>query len=441
MLPAQFGVDSRRKTSDGRFVVSEDWTGRRLEVELGNPGHGGFCVARHEGRVLFVRHGLPGEKVVALVTEDRGGSFCRADAVEILAPSPDRIESLCPIAGPGGAGCCDYSHAALDAGRSMKAFVVAEQLRRIAGVEQDVAVEPLPGTGNGTGWRSRVRLAVDQSGRPGFHRYRSLEIETFLACPQIDLSAYAGLSERSWQPGGEVQVVLDADGDRHVVEIAPAKVSRTGRRSPGRRGATARRAASSGTRAERVVIGSGRPVERVGGREWHLAATGFWQAHRGAAETYAEVVGEWAQPSAGDNVWDLYGGVGVFAATLADQVGVTGRVDSVEFSKQAVADGGEALADLPQVRLHAARVERAMHDLPTPDVVVLDPPRTGAGREVVDTIVAAAPQRIVHIGCDPASFARDVSLFRAGGYRLEQVRAFDAFPLTHHVESLALLTR
>lgn len=422
-------------------MVSEDWTGRRLEVELGNPGHGGFCVARHEGRVLFVRHGLPGEKVVALVTEDRGGSFCRADAVEILAPSRDRVESVCPIAGPGGAGCCDYSHATLDAGREMKSFVVAEQLRRIAGIEQDVVVEELPATGKGTGWRSRVRLAVDPAGRPGFHRYRSLDIETFLACPQIDPSAYIGLSERSWQPGAEVQIVLDADGNRHVVEIAPAKVSRTGRRSPGRRGATARRAASSGTRAERVVIGSGRPVERVGDREWQLAATGFWQAHRGAAGTYASVVGEWAQPSAGDNVWDLYGGVGVFAATLADQVGVTGRVDSVEFSKQAVADGTAALADVPQVHLHAARVERALHDLPTPDVVVLDPPRTGAGREVVDTIVAAGPQRIVHIGCDPASFARDVSLFRAGGYRLEQVRAFDAFPLTHHVESLALLTR
>ncbi|MDH6680769.1 tRNA/tmRNA/rRNA uracil-C5-methylase (TrmA/RlmC/RlmD family) [Rhodococcus sp. LBL1] len=427
------------KASDRQ--VSENWVGRRLEVELGKPGHGGFCVARHEGRVLFVRHGLPGEKVIALVTEDRGGSFCRADAVEIVEASADRIAPLCPISGPGGAGCCDYSHATLAAQRRMKSDVVAEQLRRIAGVDMDVAVESLPDTGDGTGWRTRVRLAVDTAGRPGFHRFRSLDIETFLACPQIDPAAYAGLAKRSWHPGAEIQLVLDSAGERHVVEIAPPKVSRTGRRSPGRRGATARRAASAGSRAEHVVIGSGRPVERVGDREWTLSATGFWQAHRSAAETYSSVVGEWAQASNGANVWDLYGGVGVFAARLADQVGPVGRVDSVEFSRQAVADGAAALEDLPQVYLHAARVERALHDLSAPEVVVLDPPRAGAGRDVVAAVTAAGPQRIVHIGCDPASFARDVALYREHGFRLAQVRAFDAFPLTHHVESLALLTR
>lgn len=421
--------------------MSENWAGQRLEVELGNPGHGGFCVARHDGRVLFVRHGLPGERVVAHVTEDRGGSFCRADTVEVLEASPDRVAPLCPISGPDGAGCCDYSHATLDAQRAMKASVVAEQLRRIAGLDLDVAVEALPGTGNGTGWRSRVRLAVDSAGRPGFHRFRSLDIETFLACPQIDPSAYRGLSERSWLPGAEVQVVLDAAGERHVVEISPPRTSRTGRRSPGRRGATARRAASAGTRAEHVVIGSGRAVERVDGREWTLSATGFWQAHRSAASTYSAVIGEWAQASSGARVWDLYGGVGVFAAALAEQVGPAGAVDSVEFSRQAVDDGTAALADLPQVTLHAARVERALSGLAAPEVVVLDPPRAGAGRDVVTAVAAAGPERIVHVGCDPASFARDVALYREQGYRLAQVRAFDAFPLTHHVESLALLTR
>ncbi|RVW03982.1 class I SAM-dependent RNA methyltransferase [Rhodococcus xishaensis] len=421
--------------------MSVNWAGRRLEVELGKPGHGGFCVARHEGRVLFVRHGLPGELVVAQVTEDRGGSFCRADAVEILEASPDRVAALCPISGPGGAGCCDYSHATLGAQRGMKAAVVAEQLRRIAGLDVGVEVEELPGTADGTGWRTRVRLAVDADGRPGFHRFRSLDIETSLACPQVDPVAYSGLAERSWHPGAELQVVLDTLGERHVVEIAPPKVSRTGRRSPGRRGATARRAASAGVRAERVVIGSGRAVERVGGREWSLSATGFWQAHRGAASTYSSVVGEWAEASSGARVWDLYGGVGVFAAALADQVGPLGRVDSVESSRQAVADASAAMADLPQVHLHAVRAERALRDLPAPEVVVLDPPRSGAGKEVVALVAAAGPERIVHIGCDPASFARDIALYREHGLRLEKVRAFDAFPLTHHVESLALLTR
>ncbi|GAA4476977.1 TRAM domain-containing protein [Rhodococcus olei] len=422
--------------------MSEDWHGRELELRLGNPGHGGFCVARHEGRVVFVRHGLPGELVRATVTEDRGGSFCRADAVEIVEPSADRVDPLCPISGPGGAGCCDFSHATLPAQRAIKASVVAEQLRRLAGVDRDVEVEDLPGTGNGTGWRSRVRLAVDADGRAGFHAYRSDRVVPDLLCPQPVPGTYAGLTERSWRPGGELQVTVDADGVRHVVEIEPAHLTRTGRRSPGRRGATARRAAVSRPRREHPVIGGGRAVQRVGDREWELSATGFWQAHRGAAERYSEVVADWSGLGVGDVAWDLYGGVGVFAAALAAQVGERGAVLSVESARGAVDDGRRALADLPQVRLEAARVEAAVSGLSGPvTTVVLDPPRSGAGRAVVESVAAAGPRTVVHIGCDPAAFGRDVGLFLGQGYRLDAVRAFDAFPLTHHVECIARLVR
>ncbi|MCZ4587262.1 TRAM domain-containing protein [Rhodococcus opacus] len=422
--------------------MSENWSDRRIELRLGNPGHGGFVVARHEGRVVFVRHGLPGERVIALVTEDRGGSYCRADAIEILDASPERVTPVCPVSGPGGAGCCDFSHASLHVQRDMKAQVVAEQLARLARVQRDVDVEELPGTGDGTGWRTRVRLAVDPDGRPGYHRHRSSGIVTDLACPQIESAAYDGVSEHDWKPGSEVQIVLDGAGERHVVEIAPPKVSRTGRTSRGRRGAMARRAASGAPRAERVVVGSGRPVERVRDREWALAATGFWQAHRGAAETYSAVVSEWAGMSAGETAWDLYGGVGVFAAALAGGAGPSGHVDSVESSRQAVADGKAALSDLPQVRFHADRVERALSGLASPpQVVVLDPPRAGAGRDVIGAVAAAGAERVVHVGCDPASFARDIGLYLAQGYHVDELRAFDAFPLTHHVECIALLTR
>ncbi|MEZ5150896.1 class I SAM-dependent RNA methyltransferase [Rhodococcus zopfii] len=425
-----------------RQVPGTDWSGRRIEVILGNPAHGGSTVARYEGRVVFVRHGLPGERVMALVTEDRGGAFCFADAVQVLEASPDRVNPVCPISGPGGAGCCDLSHASVPAQQRIGAAVVAEQLRRLGGVERAVEGELLPGgDADGTRWRTRVRLAVDRAGNPGFRRHHSHDVETDLACPQIEARAYAGLTDRVWQPGAELQVVLDADGERHIVEIAPAPVSRTGRHSPGRRGASARRAAANAPRAEKVVEGSGRPVERVGSREWRLAATGFWQAHRGAAATYSAVVGEWADASAGATAWDLYGGVGVFAAALADQVGEVGRIESVESSRVAVDDGALALADLPQVRFHHGRVERMVADLPRPEVVVLDPPRAGAGREVIEALAAATPERIVHVGCDAASFGRDVGLYRSHGYELADLRVFAAFPSTHHVECLALFTR
>ena len=418
-----------------------DWSGRRIEVVLGNPAHGGACVARFEGRVVFVRHGLPGERVFARVTEDRGGSFCFADAEDILEASEDRVDPVCPISGPGGAGCCDLSHASVSAQHRFTGAVVAEQVRRLGGVDRDVLVEEIPGGApDGTLWRTRVRLAVDAAGSPGYRRYRSNEVVTDLACPQIDPRAYLGLSEQVWQPGAELQVVLDGEGQRHLVEIAPPSAG-GGARRPGRRGAASRRAAASAPRAEKVIEGPGRVLERVGRREWVLSPTGFWQAHRGAAAAYSAVVSEWAQASAGATAWDLYGGVGVFAAALAEQVGPSGRVVSVESSRTAVDDGIEALADLGQVSFRHGRVERIVADLPAPEVVVLDPPRAGAGRDVVAAVAAAGPRRIVHIGCDPASFGRDVGLYRDRGFELADIRAFAAFPSTHHVECIGLFTR
>ncbi|MFI1459717.1 class I SAM-dependent RNA methyltransferase [Nocardia carnea] len=455
------------------------WRDRVLEVRLGPPGHGGFCVARYEGRVVFVRHGLPGELVSARVTEDRGGAFCRADAVDILEPSPDRVPRTCPVSGPGGAGCCDFAHATPSAQRALKSMVVAEQLRRITGLEREPEVEPIPGPSDSAGgWRTRVRLVVDAAGRAGVHRYRSTEVLPDLRCPQPVPAALDGIAERRWTPGADLVVAVDDEGHRHIVELAPAPQpgeyrgsgTRESRRGPGdrrrsarpkperragpdgsvpdtpngqRRRAVARRAAAHTARDEWVVEGTGRAVQYVAGRRWDVSAAGFWQAHRGAAERYSDLVAEWADPAVGATAWDLYSGVGVFAARLAAQTGSAGTVYAVESAPGAVADGNAALSDLPWLTLQTGRVERwvADHSESRPQVVVLDPPRAGAGKPVISAVTAAAPDRIVHIGCDPASFARDLRLYLDAGYRLGALRAFDAFPATHHVECLALLER
>lgn len=417
--------------------------GTAVEVVLGNPGHGGFAVARHEGRVMLVRHGLPGETVVAQVTEDKGGSFCRADAVEVIDPSPHRVLARCPISGPGGSGCCDLSHAALPYQREYKAAVLRDQLGHIAKVDWDGQVEELPGTGDGTGWRTRVRLGVDRRGQAGFHSYRGSALIPTLTCPQAVPGALEGVAQSKWRPGSEVQVAVDSDGTRHLVQILPPRAPGGAKGGPGERQVAAqRRAAAAGPRKEQVVVGSGRAVQRVGDRAWELSPTGFWQAHTSSAQVYSQVVAEWAGLTPGEVAWDLYGGVGVFAAALADQVGDTGVVEVVELSAAAVADGHASLRDLPQVGFHAGRVEKVVPLLTSkPDVVVLDPPRAGAGKEVVAAVAAAGPRRIVHIGCDPSSLARDLGLYQAEGYRLAGLRAFDAFPMTHHVEGIALLER
>jgi tRNA/tmRNA/rRNA uracil-C5-methylase (TrmA/RlmC/RlmD family) len=406
-------------------ATPEDWTGRRFEVEVGAVAHGGHCVARFAGRVVFVRHALPGERVVAEVTEDHGGSYCRADAVEVLAASPDRVDPPCPVARPGGCGGCDWQHASAAAQRRLKAAVVAEQLHRLAGLDRPVRVEPLPAPGGDEllGWRTRVRVVTDGRGRGGFRAHRSHRVVPVAGCPITVPGALDGVLDRTWRPGAEVEVVRDAAGETHVTELPPA--TRRGR--------------------PRRVAGGGVVAERAAGRDWRLATHGFWQVHPAAADTLAAVVGEWARAPAGGVAWDLYGGVGLFAAVLAGQVGAGGSVLLVEASRRAVADATANLADLPQVRLVTGPVERVLTGRQAagerPEVVVLDPPRRGAGRAVVDAIVDRAPARVVYVACDPAALARDVAAFGGHGYSLTALRAFDAFPMTHHVECVALLSR
>ncbi|MEV0359772.1 TRAM domain-containing protein [Nocardia sp. NPDC050697] len=417
--------------------------GDEFEVRLGAPGHGGFCVGRHEGRVVFVRHGLPGELVRARVTEDRGGSFARADAVEIVEAAAGRVPAGCPVSGPGGAGCCDYTHAAPALQRQLKASVVAEQLRRIARIEREITVEPLGPPDETGGWRTRVRLVVDDAGRAGVHGYRSSAVVPDLRCPQPVAGAVDSLEQERFTPGADLVVAVDSTGNRHVVELAPpAPVPRRRRAEQSRRDAAARRSAVHAPRASRLLHGDGTAVQLVGERRWELPATAFWQAHRDAPGFYSDRVAEWSGLEPGQRAWDLYSGAGVFAARLAERVGEGGAVHAVESASGAVTAGQAALADLPWVDLEVLRVEQWFAARPPrPDVVVLDPPRTGAGRDVIAPLTAAGPARIVHIGCDPAAFARDLGLYREAGYELTELRAVDAFPGTHHVECLALLER
>jgi tRNA/tmRNA/rRNA uracil-C5-methylase (TrmA/RlmC/RlmD family) len=375
-------------------------------VTVGPVAHGGHCVARHEGRVVFLRHALPGETVLAEVTEDRGGSFCRADAVSVLSPSPDRVKPSCPVAVPGGCGGCDWQHATWDAQRALKATVVAEQLSRLAGLTMPVEVEELPG--GPLHWRTRVRMTVDDSGHPGFLAHRSHRVVPVDHCPISAPGTVDEVVTRTWQPGSALTIAVDATAHTHVsVGDTPADAA----------------------------------AERAARREWQVS--GFWQAHPDAADVYAEVVAAWSGLGEGESAWDLYAGVGLFAAVLAEQVGDTGSVMAVESFRPAAEEAARNLSDLPQVRVFAGRVEAVLRagEGPDPSAVVLDPPRRGAGREVVDAIAARAPKRVLYVACDPAALARDVATFAGHGYSLTRLRAFDAFPMTHHVECVALLER
>jgi tRNA/tmRNA/rRNA uracil-C5-methylase (TrmA/RlmC/RlmD family) len=182
--------------------------------------------------------------------------------------------------------------------------------------------------------------------------------------------------------------------------------------------------------------------EKAAGRMFEVTGSGFWQVHPGAAEALLAAVVEGLDPQPGEAAADLYSGVGLFSATLAERVGPNGRVVAVESDAIAVADAARNLADLPQVEAVVDRVERALRRGTVGqqcDLVVLDPPRVGAKREVVEAVVALAPRAVAYVACDPGALARDVAIFAEHGYRLTSLRAFDIFPMTHHVECVAVL--
>jgi tRNA/tmRNA/rRNA uracil-C5-methylase (TrmA/RlmC/RlmD family) len=389
-----------------------------LTLTVGAPANGGSCVARHDGRVVFVRYALPGELVRVRVTADRG-SYWHAETIEVIEPSADRIASLCPIAGVDGAGCCDLAFVEPAAGRALKAEVVSNQLARLGNYQWSDAVAPVS-TAGPTGWRTRIRLDVGADGRAGFHRYHSDELVVDLNCGQLPAGMIDGLTDVAWPPGAHLHVVIDDDGQRHV-----ARTVRHGRRN-----------------STDLVEGSYEGVQRAGRHSWQVPVTAFWQAHRDAARTYSNLVADWARPDPGMTAWDLYGGAGVFAAVLGDAVGESGQVVSVDSSRAATRSARATLADLPQVKVVTDSVRRALTaQRGGADVAVLDPPRGGAGREVIDLLAAAEVPKIVHIGCEAAAFARDIGLYQRHGYAVDKISVFDSFPLTHHIECVALLSR
>jgi len=402
--------------------------GDLLELVAGEAAHGGWCVARTSeaggagGRVVFVRHALPGERVRARVTQATA-RFARADAVEILEPSPDRVPPPCPHARPGGCGGCDWQHASLPAQRALKATVIRQQLRRIAGIDRDVAVEPVDGDADGLGWRTRVRFAVRKDGTAGLRQHRSHTVVPVRHCPiGHDLVNESGAARERWPGARSVEVA-----------VAPS----TG--APG-----------SGQVA---VLADGAPVRgpqflerRAAGRSWRTGAATFWQVHPGAASVLAAAVADALDPAPGDTVLDLYCGAGLFAGVLAEAVGPDGTVIGIEADTGAVRDARHNLKPTPWARVHKGDVAAMLgrYGVSGASLAVLDPPRTGLDRAVTEILAAAGPggplQRIAYVSCDPATLARDLAIFGEHGWNLTGLRAFDTFPMTHHVECLAVLT-
>ncbi|MGA5220427.1 class I SAM-dependent RNA methyltransferase [Streptomyces cinereoruber] len=425
--------------------------GEEYEVEVGPVAHGGHCIARTEaGRVLFVRHALPGERVVARVTEGEETSrFLRADAVEILDPSKDRVEAPCPFAGPGKCGGCDWQHAKPGAQRRLKGEVIAEQLQRLAGLTPEEAgwdgtVMPAEGdklpAGEVPQWRTRVQYAIDPEGRAGLRKHRSHDVEVIDHCMiAAEGVSELGVEKRTWEGMASVEAIAaSGSNDRQVILIPrpgarlplveldkPVSVMRVDEKDGG----------------VHRVHGRAFVRERADERTHRVGSGGFWQIHPKAADTLMKAVMQGLLPRKGDTALDLYCGVGLFAGALADRVGDRGAVLGIESGKRAVEDARHNLADFPRVRIEQGKVESVLPrtGITEVDLIVLDPPRAGAGKQTVHHLTTLGARRIAYVACDPAALARDLAYFGERGYRVRTLRAFDLFPMTHHVECVAIL--
>lgn len=422
--------------------------GRLLTLTAGNPAAGGTFVARHEGRVVFVRGTTPGETVTARLLEDpkeaADARFWRAETIDVLEAGVDRVPSVWDEAGIDGVGGAEWAHIALPAQRRIASEVMQELLQR-AGVRsypfEEVQVEPAPHDLDGLGWRTRVRFAVDEDGRVGMRGWRSHDVRGVGENP-LAARAIRELPLEDWTaPAGTeaIDVVAPSTGPVAVVligrELDPASVEVPA--AWGEADVAVRTA-----RGLQPLRGDGSVRERVGERLFTVGATSFWQVHRRAAELLSEVVTAELRPAEPRSVWDLYGGVGLFAAAAAELVGPEGSVQSVEGNRRASQQAAENLADLPQVSTATADVTdwvRARRG--GVDAVVLDPPRAGAGAELMGLLAAAVRRRIVYVSCEPSTLARDLAVAEKAGWRITDLRAFDLFPHTHHMESVTVLER
>jgi tRNA/tmRNA/rRNA uracil-C5-methylase (TrmA/RlmC/RlmD family) len=401
-----------------------------IELTLTHPAAGGGFVGRDEsGRVIFVRHGLPGERVRAVITEEHQ-RWARADAIEILEESPDRVKPPCHLAGTGKCGGCDYQHASLEAQRRFKGQLIAEQLRRVAKIDLTVEVEPAHPETDGLGNRTRVRFGVTEDGRLAMRRHGSHDLVEVKRCPlAVEAISDLDLGRQEWPEGCEVEIVALEGSDEPSILITRNELSDD----------------ESETLGVVVDDSSARTeVTEVDGLSFNVSPGSFWQIHRRAPEILVTAVLEGLELSEGDQVLDLYCGAGLFTKAIAREVGESGLVVGLETSAISAADARRNTSETPWVDILTIEVGYEVIEEVGPGFshVVLDPPRSGVDRGALESLCEiTALRRMVSVSCDPATFARDLRFLLDEGWELESIRAFDLFEMTEHVEIVAVLER
>ena len=420
------------------------------EVRIERYADQGRCVGHIDGRVVFVRFALPGERVVVRLDEphERDDRFWTGEVVDVLEASPDRVAPAWPLAGPlatgGGCGGADLVHVSLDGQLRWKAVTVSEQLSRLGHVEVAVPVTRIDGdeTLGGFHWRTRIEMIADDEGRPSMRR-RGSHTRVPLDTMPLATKTLLGVADArhvwggGFEPGSQIRLSVPEPRDGGGLDAG----------DPGDNYAVlvdGQLRAGSDTLVERVDVDGTR-------FDYTVDANGFWQIHRQAPVALANHVIALAKHELDGRtsavIWDLYSGSGLFTLPLATLAAPRTRMLSVEGGRSAVRNAQRNLRHLGLSDVDArcgdvsATIAHAPAHLSRPDLIVLDPPRAGARAKVCRQMAATGAQSIIYIACDPTSLARDTGTLLTLGYEPVDVRAFDIYPMTHHVETVALFRR
>lgn len=446
--------------------------GDRLTLEVTDLGHDGEGVARHRGLVVFIPGALPGERVVAELVE-RKRHFARARLLEVERPAPERVTPPCAVYGE--CGGCQLQHLRYEEQLAWKAAYVRECLRRIGGLH-DVPVQACLGMDHPWGYRNKAQYPVarvDGGVVLGFYRKGSHEVVAATGClvqhplsrqaaeaarqavadlgiPPYDESTHQGVIRhvlcRVSFSSQRVLVTFVTRTPRIPREAALVETLRTS--VPNLAGITQNINPRPGNvilgERNRLLWGEDVLCERILDLELCYSAPAFFQVNPVQTEVLYRQVLAYAALKGDEHVVDAYCGIGSITLPLARRAG---RVTGIEVVEAAVRDARRNAArnGIPNVTFLAGEAEAILPERVAagerPDVVVVDPPRKGCGRPLLDAILAVRPARVVYVSCNPATLARDLRILVDGGYQVREVQPVDMFPQTAHVEAVALLTR
>jgi len=380
--------------------------GEILTLDIGNIANGGHFVARHDNQIIFVRHAISGEKAKVKVTAINS-RFAFGDAVEILKPSKDRVLPSCKYSHPEGCGGCDFQHINYDVQSDLKKEVLKDQFKRITKI--DISPEIITANpSNGLHWRSRLNLAISENKKVGLRAHKSNSIieidECLIALKEINKS---DIFRKKWENEENLKLSCSSNNEINVSQF------------------------------EKSIQGPDKLTENVDKNTYTISPKSFWQSHINAPGLLLQQVMKEANIQQDEIVCDLYGGVGLFTLPVSKLIGKNGQVHLIEMNDTCIEDANNMFERIDNIYIHHGTVEQKLGSVKNIDTIILDPPRNGVSKQVINQMIEKKPNVIIYVSCNPSTLARDSKVLLENKYSLSNIVGLDLFPMTHHIESVA----